>query len=148
MRHILTILVILLLSSGIAYADKTSHKKLAVQLLRIYEKDIDLSYSIPHEVDNVIRRDPKLQPFRQQLITFMEKYLSSRQLKGYLVQAFMHDFPEGKLREIVRFLSSPAGKLWIEKSSRFDKTIDAIIRSIFERHQNELMTMFKHQGNP
>ena len=143
MRHILIILSILLSCSGIAHANEASHKKLAIKLLRIYEKDLDTSYSIPSEVDKVIQSDPKLQPFRQDLISFMKKYLSNRQLKGYLVQAFMHDFPENSLREIVRFLSSPAGKLWIEKSSKFDQTIDAIIRSIFQRHKNELMNMLK-----
>lgn len=145
MRKLLGILGILLFITTSVSAGQKSHKKLAIQLVRIYEKDIDQSYNIPHEVDNIIKQDPSLKPYRKSLIKFMGKYLSKRQLKGYLAQAFMKEFPQDKLSEIVKFLSSPAGKLWIKKSSQFDKTIESIIEKIFSKHEGELIKLINNE---
>ncbi len=145
MRKLIVILVTLMSIAGTASAGQKSHKKLAIQLVRIYEKDIDLSYNIPNEVDNLIKKDPSLKSYRKSLIKFMNKYLNNRQLKGYLAQAFMKEFPENNLREIVRFLSSPAGKLWTKKSSQFDKTVDSIVEAVFSKHKGELIKLIEKE---
>lgn len=139
-----TLICTLLLSlSSPVLANEASHKKLAVQLVKIYEKDIDSSYNISNEADKIIKQDPAMKPYRNAMIKFMSKYLNNTQLKQYLVIAFMREFPEDRLKEIVRFLSSPAGKLWIEKSSQFDKTIQTIIRGIFSSHKGELIKLIE-----
>lgn len=140
-----TILLIVLLFSAAAYADNDSHKKLAIQLVRIYEKDIDADYNVADEVDALIKKNPNLKAYRSSLIAFMNKYLSVNQLKGYLVYEFMKMFPEDKLKEIVKFLSSPAGQLWVEKSGQFDKTIASIVGRVLDRHDEELMKMIEKQ---
>ncbi len=145
MQKIIIILCLLTLTAGTALADQTSHRKLAIQLVRIYEKDIDSNYSITNEVNNLINHNPRLKPYRQALTTFMKKYLSNNQLKGYLVLAFMQQFPEGKLKEIVEFLSSPAGKLWREKSSNFGQTINNITGAVLTKHRDELMKLLGKQ---
>ncbi len=143
MRHVITLFCLLLLTVGSVSANQESHRRLAIQLVRIYEKDIDESYDISSEADKLIQQNPALRSYRQPIIRFMQKYLNRNQLKQYLVIAFMREFPEDKLKDIVEFFTSPAGNLWREKSSQFDKTIASIVNSVFAKHKAELMQMIK-----
>jgi hypothetical protein len=118
MKHILLILslfIVLSASPVISFADQTSHRKAAEDLLSSMNINQTMTETVDIMVELEIEKNPQLSLFKDVMRGFFLKYMTGDVLINFLSGVYMEEFTENELIEITNFYKTPTGKKAIKK---------------------------------
>ena len=101
--------------SGAAAEPTKSHLAAAETLLKTMEIGKQLDAGIDQMVALHVKTNPKLEPYKDVMKTFLKKHMSYDSLKGDLLKMYAGSFTEAELKELTDFYKSPIGKKMLEK---------------------------------
>lgn len=100
----------ILIMTYTSFSDEISHKKAAAELLKIMQLDKMLNETIDKILDLEMSRNPALQPYKNTLKKFFEKYMSAKSLEKDFITIYVEAFTEKELQELVSFYKTPTGQ--------------------------------------
>ena len=142
----LLILGLILLLPTLAMADSASEKE-AAKLLDSMGMEQLLEKSMDQMLNVQLQQNPGLEPFKEIISTFLDKYMSYKSLKSDLLQMYAEEFSASELKEINAFYATEVGKKTIQKmpvlmakggrlgSSRIQEHIDELQSAIAAESQ-------------
>lgn len=121
-------------------------RQLAEALLgTIYSED-----SFNKVIDQVLvaqlKAHPEVQPYENEMRTFLSKYMSWAALKPDLAEVYAREFTEPELRELLRFYQSPTGKKAATKIPTLMQMGMEIGQRHVRDHMPELQKLFQEKA--
>jgi hypothetical protein len=121
-------------------------RQLAEALLgTIYSED-----SFNKVIDQVLvaqlKAHPEVQPYENEMRTFLSKYMSWAALKPDLAEVYAREFTEPELRELLRFYQSPTGKKAATKIPTLMQMGMEIGQRHVKDHMHELQKIFQEKA--
>jgi len=99
----------------LATAGSSSHKRSAEKVLELTGSQKTLNQTVKTLVNNQLRRNSNLTPYKEMMRQFFEQYVGFEALKKNLVISMTKEFTEKELNEIIAFYETTAGRKTIEK---------------------------------
>jgi uncharacterized protein len=96
--------------SAPAYADATSHRKVALKLCETLGMAKMMNSSIDVMLKGQVQANPQLASKEPQMRAFFAKYLSWESLKEDFLKIYMEAFTEAELTQLIAFYETPVGK--------------------------------------
>ena len=93
----------------------SSHKQAAEKVLELTGSQKTLNQTVKTLVNNQLRRNSNLAPYKEMMRQFFEQYVGFEALKKDLAVSMTKEFTEKELNEIVAFYETTAGQKIIEK---------------------------------
>lgn len=113
MRILLVILSMFLLA-GPAIASDDEARKTAEELLSIVGIEQNLEKSIDQMLAVQLQQNPAMEPYKEIMRKYLNKYMSYETLKPDLVAIYAETFTTSELNELVAFYKSKTGRKVIE----------------------------------
>jgi hypothetical protein len=110
----LVLFVSAMLASSIAWSDDAA-KIEAGKMLDSMGMETVLGQAIETTLDEEIRQQPNLTPYKGVMLEFFRKYMSYKSLRPELVELYANEFSAAELKEMRTFYETPTGKKAIEK---------------------------------
>jgi hypothetical protein len=88
----------------------TTQRQVAETLLGTIYSEESFNKVIDQVLVAQLKAHPEVQPYENELRTFLSKYMSWAALKPDLAEVYAREFTEPELRELLRFYQSPVGK--------------------------------------
>jgi hypothetical protein len=85
-------------------------RQVAEALLSTIYSDESFNKVIDQLLVTQLKAHPEVQPYENELRTFLSKYMSWAALKPDMAEVYAREFTEPELRELLRFYQSPVGK--------------------------------------
>ena len=98
-----------------AAAGSSSYDQTAEKVLEFAGSKKTLDQTAKTFVNNQLRRNSNLSPYKEMMLQFFEKYVGFEALKKNLVVSMKKEFTEKELNEIVAFYETTSGRKMIEK---------------------------------
>jgi hypothetical protein len=112
-----------------------SHRQVAEALLGTIYSDDSFNKVIDQVLATQLKGHPEVQPYENELRTFLGKYMSWAALKPDMAEVYAREFTEPELREMLRFYQSPVGK----KAAAKIPTLMQMGMEIGQRHVKDHM---------
>jgi hypothetical protein len=87
-----------------------SQRQLAQTLLGTIYSDYSFNKLIDQMLVVQLKAHPEVQPYENELRTFLDRYMSWTALMPDLAEVYAREFTEPELRELLHFYQSPVGK--------------------------------------
>ena len=97
--------------------------------------------TVKNMLDIQIRSMPMLGQFRQEMLDFMNKYISYDAMKKDLADIYLKYFTVNDLKGLVAFYQTPIGKKYLSVSSQLNNDIMNLSARIMQEHREELQQM-------
>jgi hypothetical protein len=134
--------------SGLVSAQEAqdAHQQAAEAFLLSMNTPEQLKEGITAMVDMMMQQNPMMEPYRQTITGFYQKYLSWEALRKEYIAVAKDLLTEAELKEITAFFGTPAGKTFIEKQPEmFQRTSEMGFR-IMQDNQQELMDLLQAEA--
>lgn len=115
-----------------------SHQAAAEELLEAMNLRATLEQSVDNMLDQQVKANPQIAPFRQIMTDFMRKYMNFDDLKPDMAKIYQEEFSESELKEITAFYRTPTGKKVAEKLPVLTQRGAAIGQRRMQEHLPEL----------
>jgi uncharacterized protein len=100
---------------GVAAEPTKSHLEAADTLLKTMEFSKQMDAAVDQMVALQVKTNPKLEPFKDVMRSFLKKHMSYETLKGDLLKLYADNFTESELKDLTAFYKTPLGKKMLEK---------------------------------
>ncbi len=97
--------------------------------------------TVKNMLDIQIRSMPMLGQFRQEMLDFMNKYISYDAMKKDLADIYLKYFTVNDLKGLVAFYQTPIGKKYLSVSTQLNNDIMNLGARIMQEHREELQQM-------
>lgn len=97
--------------------------------------------TVKNMLDIQIRSMPMLGQFRQEMLDFMNKYISYDAMKKDLAGIYLKYFTVDDLKGLVAFYQTPIGKKYLSVSTQLNNDIMNLGARIMQEHREELQQM-------
>ena len=87
-----------------------SHEAAAKKLINAMNIPEMMDKGLEQMVDVQVRQQPQLQPFRDTMLQFLQKYVSWQNLEPDYVKMYTEKFSEDEMKDLIAFYESPVGK--------------------------------------
>ena len=118
----------------------------AYELLKAMQVETALKASINAMVDQQVKQDPTLAPYRKILFEFLSKYTNWDILKEDMIRSYSEAFTEQELKELALFYRTPLGQ---KAALRLPQLMDAEIglgMKQAQQHMPELRQMIEEEA--
>ena len=112
-----------------------SHRQVAEALLGTIYSDDSFNKVIDQVLVTQLKGHPEVQPYENELRTFLSKYMSWAALEPDMAEMYAREFTEPELREMLRFYQSPTGR----KAAAKIPTLMQMGMEIGQRHVKDHM---------
>ena len=138
--RILSILV-LALSGPVFAAPEEGRMEAAVNLLDAMDMRVNLARTVEQVTLAEVEKNPKLEPFKNVMLEFMNRYMGLDSLKADLAHIYAEAFTQTELEELARFYISPLGKKTLQKLPELTVQGARLGQRKVEEHLGELEAM-------
>lgn len=139
-------LVAALLVSSWAQAASPSHTKAAEALLDSMNMQLLLEQSITQMLEVELQQNPAMQPYREVMLTFLNKHMSYKAVKDDMVRIYTDAFSEQELKEISAFYASSTGRKALEKTPELMQKGAMLGASRVQQNMQELQSMIEAEA--
>lgn len=118
MKNLLMTLVLVVCFGAMAQTAKPSEADygVAYKLFEIMNMEQQMKNNTKTVMDLQLSRNPQLAPYRQEMETFMNKYISYNAIKKDIADIYLKNFSVDDLKELAKFYQSPLGKKFLSKN--------------------------------
>ncbi len=109
-KGVLITLSLLIINTGIVFADSVSHKKAANEFLNTMDIDTLLSQSIEATMQLELKNNPVLRPYESTLRKFYNTYMSGESLREDFIKLYTDTFTEKELNDMNDFYKTSTGQ--------------------------------------
>jgi len=136
----------MLIMTSTLFSDENSHKKVAEELLRVMKMEVLLNETIEKMLQLELSRNPALQPYKNTLIKFFEKYMSAKSLKQDFITLYVATFTEKELQDLVSFYKTPTGQKALKLTPELTAKGAAIGQKRIQSNIEELKQMIAEEA--
>jgi hypothetical protein len=97
-------------------ADEKSHRAAAEELMQAANMEKLLQASVDVALNQQIKANPQLAPFKDVMHKFLSKHMSYAAIKDDLIAMYVAEFTEQELKEVTAFYKTPTGRKVLEKT--------------------------------
>ena len=132
--------------SGNVLAQEDTHSKAAEAFLLAMDTPVQLDEGITVMVNMMMEAEPAMEPFRQAITDFYQKYLRWEALKDEYVTIAKDLLSEQELKDATAFFQTESGRIFVEKQPEiFQRTSEMGFR-VMQENQQELMNILQAQA--
>jgi len=129
-----------------ARADEASHRKSAEALLTQMNMEPMMNQAVDQMLQVQVQQNPQIAPFREQMKTFLSKYMSWASIKDDMVKIYAAEFTEPELKELLAFYQTPVGRKTIERMPALMAKGAEIGQKRVQEHLPELQATIQSQA--
>ncbi|MFP4473838.1 MAG: DUF2059 domain-containing protein, partial [Candidatus Omnitrophota bacterium] len=148
----MVVMVMVLAVAGIVPAQaqeaqaQDSHRKAAEEFFIAMGTPEQLEEAVTDVVGMQLEANPMMKQYREDLLSFYNKYLNWQNLKEGYIDIAIDVFTEKELRGATDFFQTEVGKSFAQKQPEvFQRTAQLGMRTI-QQHQDELMQVFEEEA--
>lgn len=108
------LMTVLLLTSTVTLADSEADKQ-AEQLFNVIGLEATFDQAMKQMVNVQLQQNPGLEPYKDILLQFFEKYTGYDSVKAELIKAYTEAFTVSELKELTTFYGSDLGQKALRK---------------------------------
>ncbi len=120
--------------------------KAAAELMQVIHADKQLQDQIGAAFDVQIQNNPAMAPYRNALLTFMQKYLTWQTMGPELTATYAQLFTESELKDLIAFYKTPTGQKYASLQPALAAKSQTISLAILQQHQSELADLMRQQA--
>jgi uncharacterized protein len=110
----------------------------AGDLLRMMHLDRQWPTMMSNTIDRMIANQPMMAPYRETMLTFMNKYASWQSVAPTLQHLYAQQFTEAELRDLITFYRTPTGQKSVAKLAELQDRGAAMGEQLVAAHKDEL----------
>ncbi|MEW5788803.1 MAG: alpha/beta fold hydrolase [Pseudomonadota bacterium] len=114
-RLLRTVSFLVLMVASAAQAGDDARLNSALRLLDVMDMRDTLTRTIEQSLEVELEKSPELRPFRQVMLTFLNKHMGFDSVRMDFAQIYAEAFNEKELAEMASFYATPTGRKAIEK---------------------------------
>jgi hypothetical protein len=143
MGVLMGVAVALLVTAGPVRGDEKSHRAAVKELFKAMDLPKKMQDTLDQTLENQIKFQPPLKPYREVMRKFLVKYMSYESLEDELVSLWVKEFTENEVQELIRFYQSPVGKKVLSKQPEMHAKISQLTSKRIQANQEELKKMIE-----
>lgn len=114
-RLLRTVSFFVLMAAGAVQAGDDARLNSALRLLEVLDMRDTLTRTIEQSLEVELEKSPELLPFRQTMLTFLNKHMGFDSVRMDFVRIYAETFDERELSELADFYATPTGRKAIQK---------------------------------
>jgi uncharacterized protein len=127
-------------------ASDATHRAAAEALLNLMDMDNLMSQSIDQMLDMQVKQNPAIGQFKDQMKTFLAKYMSWASMKEDMIKIYTDEFTEQELKELLAFYQTPLGKKTVQKMPKLMAKGAELGQQRVQQHLPELQQAIQEQA--
>ncbi len=111
------------------------------QLFDVMNLKQEREETVKNMLDIQIRSMPMLGQFRQEMLDFMNKYISYDAIRKDLAVIYLKYFSVDDLKGLIAFYQTPIGKKYLSVTTKLNNDIMTLVARKMQEHREELQQM-------
>jgi hypothetical protein len=130
----------------LAPADADSHRQVVEQLFRLTQMEQRVNEGVDSVLQIQLQQSPQLQPHRQVLADFLQKYIGWAGMKESITVMYLETFSEREVEEMNAFYMTPTGQRVINDVPQLVQRRNALAMQRMQDNIGELQAVISQQG--
>lgn len=145
-KKYLILIFLFLICLGTTFATADNRSRAAEDLLNVMKTAALLEKSIDQMLQVQIQQQPELEPYKETMLKFLNKYMSYENLKNDLIKLYSEAFNEDELTEIAAFYQTPVGQKAVQKMPELLSKCSQLGAAKVQQNIGELKEMIEKEA--